>query len=117
MLDREGCDRFRGCEADVDGGPAAALLDGNSAPADDIAASRAEMDFDGGLGVVGADIDAGGTGDSNAFVFLVIRPEHAVAAAEGAVAGGDQAGIAFKGPGDGTAVAGAGERVGHWDCP
>ncbi len=101
-------------EADVDGDAAAVGGVGvQAAPGEDIGARGAEEDFEAGIGVIAADIAVGGADDVDAFVFVIVGPEHAVAAAEGAVADGDGAGVAGEGPVCLTAMAGAGEGLGH----
>ncbi len=90
MVDGEVGDGFGGREADIDGDAAAVGFIGlEGAPSEDVGAGGAEQNFEAGGGIIGADIAVGGAGDRDAFIFVIIGPEHAVAAAEGAVAGGD----------------------------
>lgn len=96
-------------QAQVDGDAALAFrVKRPGAPEGDAAAVGAEVEFDG----LAADVGLAGSGDMNTLAFVVIGPEHAVAAADGAVAGGGGFGEVAELPVEGAAVAGAGDHGG-----
>jgi hypothetical protein len=74
------------------------------APIGDAAAGGAEVEADG----FGApDVGAGGAGDGYRLIDVAVGPKRAVAAADGAIAGGGICGDAVKRPVDCATVAGA----------
>src|SRR5262249_10221787 len=100
-----GAHGFRFGEAQVDGDAAAAVGAGDErAPVGDATAVGAEMETD---GPVAPGVHRGGAGDADPFVLEVVGPEHAVAAAHRAVAGGGRLGDSLEAPADGAAMTGA----------
>lgn len=82
MVDREVGDRFRRREPEIDGNAAPPVgLKLQAAPAQHASAGWTKVDFKRRLGAVGAPVGRARSEDADALVFIVIRPEHAVAAA------------------------------------
>jgi len=109
MVDGHMGNGLRFGQAQVDGDTALAFRgEGLGSPEGDAAAVGAEMEFDG----LAPDVGLAGARDVDALAFVVIGPEYAVAAADGAVAGGGGFGEVAELPAEGAAVAGAGEHDG-----
>src|SRR5215475_4247901 len=105
MVDGDGAHGLRFGEAEVDGDAAAAVrAGGERAPIGDAAAVGAEMEAN---GTVAPGVHLGRAGDADALVFEIVGPEHAVAAAHRAVAGGGRLGDSLEAPADGAAMTGA----------
>src|SRR4029077_1550260 len=107
MIDGKLRDRFRLGEPHVDGDatpPVIVCLQG--APIGATAAGGTKMEFE----RLAADVGFRRAGDLDAFIFVVVRPQHAVAPAHGAIACRDRVRHALVAPLDCTAVAGTFEH-------
>ena len=103
MADRHLSDGVRLGEAQVNGDAAAArLILLLRAPEGYASANGTEVELD----CFTSDIRLGGARDLNSFIFVVIRPEYAVAPTYGAVAGCCAVGLPFELPSNCAAVAG-----------
>lgn len=99
MVDGQMGNRVGRRQPDIDRHATASVrLEAQAAPAQHAAAGRAEADLQRRILLAGAGIGDGRPGEADAFTFVVVRPQRAIAAAERAVAGRDRTGIAVQRP-------------------